>query len=145
MTFHRIPAKNSYTASRTVTGCSLRDRSRAESASVSRSSQNLPDYSVKPYIAARTPTANHQGSARPWWRTGCRIKTKLGKKEHRVKPNIAARTPTANQQETRAHGGERDARSSQTGEKEHRGATLTGTPTAQSLYATLRGKANAFK
>ncbi|KAG8287195.1 peptidase activity protein [Homalodisca vitripennis] len=35
---------------------------------------------VKPYIAARTPTANHQGSARPWWRTGCRIKTKLGKK-----------------------------------------------------------------
>ncbi|KAG8250445.1 hypothetical protein J6590_101337 [Homalodisca vitripennis] len=38
---------------------------------------------MKPYIAARTPTANHQGSARPWWRTGCRIKTKLGKKEHR--------------------------------------------------------------
>ncbi|KAG8285214.1 hypothetical protein J6590_085629 [Homalodisca vitripennis] len=38
---------------------------------------------LKPYIAARTPTANHQGSARPWWRTGCRIKTKLGKKEHR--------------------------------------------------------------
>ncbi|KAG8300642.1 hypothetical protein J6590_071627 [Homalodisca vitripennis] len=35
---------------------------------------------LKPYIAARTPTANHQGSARPWWRTGCRIKTKLGKK-----------------------------------------------------------------
>ncbi|KAG8329120.1 hypothetical protein J6590_094400 [Homalodisca vitripennis] len=38
---------------------------------------------LKPYIAARTPTANHQGSARPWWRTGCRIKRKLGKKEHR--------------------------------------------------------------
>ncbi|KAG8320397.1 hypothetical protein J6590_070164 [Homalodisca vitripennis] len=45
----------------------------------------LASHALKPYIAARTPTANHQGSERPWWRTGCRIKTKLEPKQERKK------------------------------------------------------------